>query len=97
MDDLSPVAQVFDTCNIEVLAHVIDGEVVELGVRLRAYRKDWPPGIMVLGQGLSFAEAMRDAIEKATSYRWEKLDWAKRPWRTENGAGNSGLKAPPTR
>lgn len=66
--------------NIEVLPHWADEELQGLGVRLRPYGKSFPKDIMVLGYGPTLEEALEACYDRARENRWEKLDWAARPW-----------------
>lgn len=55
---------------------------VDVGVRLRPFGRKLPKNKMIIASGSTFEEALRNAVGKAESRRWEALDWAARPWET---------------
>ena len=65
---------------VELLVPSPKDQTDEVGIRLHPYGKGLPKDKMILGSGLTFYEALEDAIAKANERRWEHLSWAKRPW-----------------
>lgn len=82
--------------NIDVLPNFQRGEYQGLGVRVRPYGRDYPKEIMVMGYGADFDEALTEAYHLAAEDRWEKLDWAARPWGAASTA-STGAFGPPTK
>lgn len=66
--------------NIDLLPHVVDGNIQGVGIRVRPYGKGANTDVMVLGYGPTVEEALEDVFYKAHDGRWERLDWAARPW-----------------
>lgn len=56
-----------------------------VGVRLHPYGRDLPKNRMILAAGLTFEDALAEAVGKATDGRWENLNWAGRPWEVHAG------------
>jgi hypothetical protein len=77
-------AQVFDLIRtgiaVELLAGVDADGTAQVGVRLRTFGKNLPKDKMVLSGGETIEEALEEACGKAANERWERLDWAARPW-----------------
>lgn len=80
-------------CNVEFLFDFSGDGDVHYGVRLRPYGRRAPRDKMVLGAGWTAEEALAQAVGKAKAGRWEKLDWALRPWGTEEAANGAGWYA----
>lgn len=72
---------------VELLIPSVRETGATVGIRLRTWGKQLPKNMMVLGTALTFADALEDAVEKASNRRWEHLDWSKRPWEIA-GAGD---------
>lgn len=68
---------------VDLLVPLGTSTVLDVGVRLRPYKKTLPKNKMILGCGATFPEALEDAIGKAHDGRWESLDWAARPWEVD--------------
>lgn len=68
--------------NLELLPHIQDDVVVGIGVRARPYGKGVNADSMLLGYGPTVDKALEDIHAKAHAGRWERLDWAARPWPT---------------
>jgi hypothetical protein len=67
-------------CNIELLGGIDASGHRCYGVRIRPYGKGADTQTMVLGKGSTLEEAIQDGHDKAKAGRFERLDWAKRPW-----------------
>lgn len=80
--------------NIDVLPHLVNDQVEGIGVRVRPYGKDYPKDIMLLGYGEDFLDALEEVAQGAATGRWERLDWAARPWAQEAPLDRATL-APP--
>jgi len=79
---------------VEMLVRSNADDTYNVGIRLRTYGKNLPRDKMVLADGDSFGSALDSALEKAKARRWEKLDWAARPWTVPTrdwAADNFGL------
>lgn len=79
---------------VELLTGSGEGETYYIGIRLRTFGKRLPANRMILAAGLTFEEALDEAISKAKAKRWESLDWGSRPWERptrEWAAGQFGL------
>ena len=74
--------------NVDLLCDGDEANGYTFGVRLRPWSNTTTAGRMVLGQGDTVQGAIECAVQKAREGRWERLDWAKRPWtvkRTSSG------------
>jgi len=69
--------------NIDILPHVVNNQVVGIGLRLRPYGKNAVKDVMILAYGVTFEKACEACYEKAQGNRWESLSWAARPWATD--------------
>jgi hypothetical protein len=56
------------------------------GVRVRPWANSPKSHLMVLAAGPTVEDALVHAYDKAAAGRWEKLDWAARPWGSASGA-----------
>jgi hypothetical protein len=81
--------------NIDLLPHITDGNLVGIGIRVRPYGKGANTGVMLLGYGATIDEALEDIYAKAHEGRWERLDWAARPWPTDAYASATGVYGGP--
>ena len=66
--------------NVDLLSGYDRDNVYRFGVRLRTFGKNTPKDLMVLSVGETFTDAVNNAVAKAQAGRWEKIDWAARPW-----------------
>lgn len=67
---------------VELLVPTEGDNLPSVGIRLRPFGKSLNQDVMLLGIGMTFAEALQDAVDKSKEGRWEPLDWAARPWVT---------------
>lgn len=82
-------------CNIELLAGHDATGVRRYGVRIRPYGKGSDTQTMVLGVGTTLEGALKDGHDKAAAGRFERLDWAKRPWTVGTQATGWGPRERP--
>lgn len=68
--------------NVDLLPHVVEGELVAMGIRVRPYGRDYPADVMLLGYGNTLEDALIEVFSLAAQERWEALDWRARPWAT---------------
>lgn len=78
---------------VELLVPTEGDNLPSVGIRLRPFGKGLNPDLMLLGIGLTFAEALDDAVGKSKAGRWEPLDWAARPWVTFASRRNAAAGA----
>lgn len=69
---------------VDLLVPSVRDDNEQVGVRLRTMGKNLPKDRMVLGEGTTFMEALNEAVARAGERRWERLDWAARPWAVAN-------------
>jgi hypothetical protein len=80
--DERSIAVLLAPINVDLLPHVVDNQLVGLGLRIRPYGRELPQGVMLLGYGSNLEEALNEVFQLAEEGRWEPLDWRARPWAT---------------
>jgi len=84
-------AVMLERLNIDLLPHVEDDALVGIGVRVRPYGKGANTDAMLLGYGADVESALEDIYAKAHAGRWERLDWAARPWSAARPVRSPGI------
>jgi len=80
--------------NVDLLPHVVEGELVGMGVRVRPFGRDYPKDVMLLGYASDLEGALNEVFALAEEERWEALDWRARPWAVRTTA-TPGRFGPP--
>jgi hypothetical protein len=70
--------------NIELMLWENDKGILHYGVRLRPWKQDTRVPSMILVQGLSLEDAMNNAARSHFKNEWIALDYAARPWDTQD-------------
>lgn len=73
-------------CNVDLGGQMFGVNEWLFFVRLRPWSNKQGSSSMAMGSGETVTEAMTDAVAKARAGRWERLDYAKRPWETQTTA-----------
>ena len=77
--------------NIDLLPHVVDDELVGIGVRVRPYGAKARTDVMLLGYGDTLEDALDEIFARAHEGRWEPLVWSARPWATAPAPTQEGV------
>lgn len=66
--------------NVELILWVNDKNILHYGVRIRPWKQETRIGAMILVQGLSVDDAIKNAARELFKGNWERLDYSARPW-----------------
>jgi hypothetical protein len=66
--------------NVELILWINDKNILHYGVRIRPWKQETRIGAMILAQGLSVDDALKNAARELYLAHWERLDYSARPW-----------------
>jgi hypothetical protein len=79
--------------NVELILWANDKNILHYGIRIRPWKQETRIGAMILAQGLSVDDAIKNAARELFKGNWERLDYAARPWLARS-ASEPGSESP---